>query len=223
MNGGAAGSVQAKNITADNPASDSTPLYSPDGKYIAYRAQQRPGYESDRFRLMLYDRRTGKSTPMTQTLDAWVGTFTWSPDSKRIYFVHESQGEAPVESFSIDRPYDPIITVDGDRKETDRTNFAVVVRDGYNDDLALTPDGKTLVFTRMSISFPTEIYKAGSERTVAEQLAHPPDRLIHLNDAVLSQIAMSPLEPFWFEELTATKSRASSSSRRISIPARNIP
>ncbi|MGA7648187.1 MAG: S9 family peptidase, partial [Terriglobales bacterium] len=189
----------AKNITADNPASDSTPLYSPDGKYIAYRAQQRPGYESDRFRLMLYDRRTGKSTPMTQTLDAWVGTFTWSPDSKRIYFVHESQGEAPVESFSIDRPYDPIITVDGDRKETDRTNFAVVVRDGYNDDLALTPDGKTLVFTRMSISFPTEIYKAGSERTVAEQLAHPPDRLIHLNDAVLSQIAMSPLEPFWFE------------------------
>ena len=41
----------AKNITADNPASDSTPLYSPDGRYIAYRAQQRPGYESDRFRL----------------------------------------------------------------------------------------------------------------------------------------------------------------------------
>ena len=55
VNGGA-----AKNITADNPASDSTPLYSPDGKYIAYRAQQRPGYESDRFRLMLYDRKTGE-------------------------------------------------------------------------------------------------------------------------------------------------------------------
>ncbi len=51
---------QAKNITADNPASDSTPLYSPDGRYIAYRAQQRPGYESDRFRLMLYDRKTGE-------------------------------------------------------------------------------------------------------------------------------------------------------------------
>jgi dipeptidyl aminopeptidase/acylaminoacyl peptidase len=55
VNGGA-----AKNITADNPASDSTPLYSPDGKYIAYRAQQRPGYESDRFRLMLYDREDGR-------------------------------------------------------------------------------------------------------------------------------------------------------------------
>ena len=60
VNSGATGAppVPPKNITADNPASDSTPLYSPDGKYIAYRAQQRPGYESDRFRLMLYDRKT---------------------------------------------------------------------------------------------------------------------------------------------------------------------
>ncbi len=54
--------AQTKNITADNPASDTTPLYSPDGRYIAYRAQQRPGYESDRFRLMLYDRKTGEKT-----------------------------------------------------------------------------------------------------------------------------------------------------------------
>ncbi|MFZ1141797.1 MAG: hypothetical protein WAN76_21670, partial [Candidatus Sulfotelmatobacter sp.] len=44
--------AKTKNITADNPASDTSPLYSPDGRYIAYRAQQRPGYESDRFRLM---------------------------------------------------------------------------------------------------------------------------------------------------------------------------
>src|SRR5207249_12050530 len=86
--------VQAKNITADNKAADETPLYSPDGKYIAYRAQQRPGYESDRFRLMLYDRKTGKSKPLTQRLDAWAGNFTWSQDSKRLYFVYEWQGKA---------------------------------------------------------------------------------------------------------------------------------
>ncbi len=59
----------AKNITADNPASDSTPLYSPDGRYIAYRAQQRPGYESDRFRLMLYDRKTGEKKNLTEDFD----------------------------------------------------------------------------------------------------------------------------------------------------------
>ena len=61
-----------KNITADNPASDSTPLYSPDGKYIAYRAQQRPGYESDRFRLMLYDRKTGEKRSLTDDVQ-WLG------------------------------------------------------------------------------------------------------------------------------------------------------
>ncbi len=72
--------AQTKNITADNPASDSTPLYSPDGRYIAYRAQQRPGYESDRFRLMLYDRKTGeKKNPDGESLDRWVGTFAWAP------------------------------------------------------------------------------------------------------------------------------------------------
>ena len=73
--------AKTKNITADNPASDTSPLYSPDGRYIAYRAQQRPGYESDRFRLMLYDRKTGEKKNLTENFDRWVGTFTWSPNS----------------------------------------------------------------------------------------------------------------------------------------------
>jgi len=189
--------AQTKNITAEKPASDSTPLYSPDGRYIAYRAQQRPGYESDRFQLMLYNRKTGEKKDLTEKLDSWVGTFVWSPDSKRIYFAHQWQDDSPVISFAIDRPFDQTITVDGDAK-SNSFNAEVVVRDGYNDDLVITPDGKTILFTRMSISFPTGLYQAGSERTVAEQLAHPADRLTHLNDAVLSKVSMSPLESFWF-------------------------
>ncbi len=188
----------AKNITADNPASDTSPLYSPDGRFIAYRAQQRPGYESDRFRLMLYDRKTGEKKNLTERLDAWVGTYAWSPDSKRIYFVYESSGETPVLSFAIDRPFDQTITVDGDPKETAKYNANVVVRDGFNDDISVTADGKTIVFTRMSISFPTAIYKTGSERSISEQLAHPPECLTHLNDASLANVSMSPLEPFLF-------------------------
>ena len=190
---------QAKNITADNPASDTSPLYSPDGRYIAYRAQQRPGYESDRFRLMLYDRKTGKKKNLTEKLDSWVGTFAWSPDSKRIFFAHQWQDESPVVSFAIDRPFDQTITVDGDPKEANGFNANVVVRDGYNDDIAITPDGKTIVFTRMSISFPNGIYKAGSDRTIAEQLAHPPERLTRVDGQALSAIAMSSLELFWFK------------------------
>jgi dipeptidyl aminopeptidase/acylaminoacyl peptidase len=189
---------QAKNITADNPASDSTPLYSPDGRYIAYRAQQRPGYESDRFRLMLYDRKTGEKKNLTEKLDGWVGTYTWTPDSERIYFVYESEGKAPVYSFEVNRPFDQTVTVDGDAKETARFNAAVAVRDGFNDDVALAPDGKTIVFTRMSISFPTAIYKTDSESSLANQITHPPVGLTHVNDALLSQVSMSRLESFWF-------------------------
>src|SRR5437868_388494 len=87
--GRASAPVAVKNITADNPASDSTPLYSPDGKYIAYRAQQRPGYESDRFRLMLYDRKTGQKKNLTENFDRWVGTMAWLPSSSAVYFSAE--------------------------------------------------------------------------------------------------------------------------------------
>jgi dipeptidyl aminopeptidase/acylaminoacyl peptidase len=187
-----------KNITADNKAADNTPLYSPDGKYIAYRAQQRPGYESDRWRLMLYDRKTRRSQSMTQSLDSWAGNFAWSPDSKRIFFTFESQGESPVESFEISRPFDQTITVDGDPAETARYNAAVIILDGYNDDLALTPDGKRVVFTRMSVSSPNDVYETGSDRTVAELIARPPQSLTRINDSVLSRVSMSPLESFWF-------------------------
>jgi len=180
----------AKNITADNPASDSTPLYSPDGKYIAYRAQKRPGDESDRFRLMLYDRKTGSKKVMTDKLDAWVGTFAWSPDSKRLYFVFESDGKALVDSFAVDRPYNRSIMVDGDGGK-DPSNFEFVVRDGYNDDLVPTSDGKTLLHTRMSVNFPNEIYR----QTLGQAWS---ERLTHLNDAVLSGVEMSPVEPFEF-------------------------
>src|SRR5262249_17353413 len=144
--------------TADNPASDSTPLYSPDGKYIAYRAQKRPGYESDRFRLVLFDRKASRARVMTDKLDAWVGTFAWSPDSKRIYFAFETSGLSLVDSFAIDRPYERTVAMDavGDQNSG---NFQSVVRDGYNDSLAVVADGKTILHTRMSVAFPTEIYR----------------------------------------------------------------
>ena len=50
----------ARNITAANPAYDGSPKYSPDGRYIGYRTQKQPGYESDLFRLAVYDRRAGR-------------------------------------------------------------------------------------------------------------------------------------------------------------------
>ena len=174
VNGGA-----AKNITADNPASDSTPLYSPDGKYIAYRAQQRPGYESDRFRLMLYDRKTGEKKNLTEGFDRWVGTFTWTPDAAGIFFNSEGEGETPILGLGLA----DLHTVE-------------VVRSGTNDDMAFSRDGQNLIFSANSINGPNEIYrfsycpKCDSHKDLKQ--------LTHINDAVLSNIEMSRLWHFSF-------------------------
>ena len=174
--------AQTKNITADNRASDSSPLYSPDGRYIAYRAQQRPGYESDRFRLMLYDRKTGEKKNLTEDFDRWVGTFIWAKDSKRIYFVWENAGRSLLEIADIDKP---VVS------PSDWFRAPAEAPSGYADDLALSPDGKTLFFTFMTLQHPTEIYRVGFQNP-----AHIP--LSHFNDALLSQVAMSSIESFWF-------------------------
>ncbi|HYH00125.1 MAG TPA: S9 family peptidase [Terriglobales bacterium] len=187
-----------------SPGSDSTPLYSPDGKYIAWRMQERAGYESDRFRLVLYERATGKITNLTENFDRWVGSFVWAPDGKRLYFSAENKGEAPI--YSVD-------VADGRIWERER---------GHNDDLAITRDGRTLLLTRMSAQVPNELFVLDLNTSIsavegrstitendlrdAKELGiNPPSgakvatKLTHLNDAVLSQIAMNPIESFWFK------------------------
>jgi dipeptidyl aminopeptidase/acylaminoacyl peptidase len=183
VNGGA-----AKNITADNPASDSTPLYSPDGRYIAYRAQQRPGYESDRFRLMLYDRKTEEKKNLTESFDRWVGTFTWAPDSRAVYFAYEESGRSPIRAVDLDG------------------QVLQELLPGFNDDLVTTFDGDSLLFTQMTLSRPNEIHvlrdlirrRDARKRFHVDEQYSPPPALTHLNDAVVSQVAMSPLVSFWF-------------------------
>jgi dipeptidyl aminopeptidase/acylaminoacyl peptidase len=212
VNGGtAASAVQAKNITADNPASDSTPLYSPDGKYIAYRAQQRPGYESDRFRLMLYERKTGEKKNLTEKFDRWVGAFTWAPNSRLIYFAAENEGGSSIY----------VISEDIERKEYPGGSvwtpifWPIQLLDGFSEDPSITKDGQTLLFTRMSVQSPGEIaqVKAGISDPCNLQVMQGKWKpgayhascylsrwqpLTHMNNSLLSQVAMSPLESFWF-------------------------
>jgi dipeptidyl aminopeptidase/acylaminoacyl peptidase len=165
-----------------SPGSDSTPLYSPDGRYLAWRMQERAGYESDRFRLVLYDRKSGQIRNLTENFDHWVETMAWSPDSKEIYFTSEDKGEVPIYRIGVEPG----------------TAAPQEITRGANDDLVVSPDGKTLVFTRMSIQAPNEVYKLALGSKQAEKLTH-------LNDSVLSQVAMQPLEPFWFAGAGGTK------------------
>jgi dipeptidyl aminopeptidase/acylaminoacyl peptidase len=199
----------AKNITADNPASDSTPLYSSDGRYIAYRAQQRAGYEADRFRLMLYDRKTGERKDLSEKFYNWVGTFAWATNSKAIFYVSEGLGMAIIGRMEIgpDPSYRParpgctftcisgVISKTPTNPDGSRKSSGMPSKAGYDDDLAPTPDGKQIVFSRMSIHAPTEIYTRSTQQ---EDFIKVGEQLTHLNDEELSGIAMSPLETFSF-------------------------
>ena len=185
---------EPKKLTT-NPGSDGTPMYSPDGKYIAYRSQQRGGYESDRFRLMLYERTTGKITDMTPNFDRWVDSMAWSPDSKSIYLTAGNQGENPIYALNVAQP----------------NPWPQELVDGYNDSPTPTPDGKTLVFDQMSIAAPNEIYSAPLNFPACRMAVPPnaysvPDCLLSkakpltmMNEPVLSQVAMQPMESFWFQ------------------------
>ncbi len=154
--------------------SDSTPLYSPDGKWLAWRMQARAGYESDRFRLVVYDRKAGKINNLTEGVDRWIENYAWAPDSKTIYFTSEDKGEVPIYRIDVDKP-----------------NQIHELARGANDDVQVSADGKTLVFSRMSVRAPNEIYRL----TIGEKEAQPVTRV---NERVLSLTMMQPLESFWF-------------------------
>jgi len=160
---------EARNITQDNPGSDASPQYSPNGRYIAYTSQARNGYESDLFRLRVYDRQTRSMKDLTTGFDQWVASFAWAPDSDTIYFTAPERGRQPVFRTSLSKP----------RVEK--------VMDGANNELAVTPDGKSFISTRSSLTEPAEIWRtpaAGSEST----------RLTHANDALLAELDMNPAE-----------------------------
>jgi dipeptidyl aminopeptidase/acylaminoacyl peptidase len=166
---------QSKKITV-NPAADNSPQYSPDGKYLAYRAQVRPGYESDRWRLMLIERATGKLTNLTEPIDRWVGSFAWGPDSSRLFFTIQDRGRQYIQFISVNGGAAPV----------------ALSGESYLDDMQLTPDGKSMVYTRQSGSSPVEIFRAASGGGAETALTQ-------LNDAVLSAHQLTTLEEFWVD------------------------
>ncbi len=159
-----------KKITT-GPGADNATLYSPDGKYLAFRSQARPGNESDRWRLMALDRATGRTTNLSEGLDRWVESFTWSPDSTRLFFTVEDRGRTGLQ----------MIPVTGGGART------IVSGASSLDDVQFTSDGRTMIYSEQSGSRPPEIFRASSAGGTGVALTH-------LNDRLLATAALQPLE-----------------------------
>ncbi len=173
-----------------SPGSDTTPLYSPDGKYIAWRSQARAGFEADKWRLLVQDRQSGKTRDLTEKFDRSLGSFAWGPTANAICFSAENHGEAPIYSVALES-----------------SQPAEIAR-LHADDLIFGRNG-ALYFTRMSIGAPNEIWRLVFADLTLSNPAQEiggfmtkhdvPTSVTHMNDALLSQIDMQPLESFTFK------------------------
>jgi dipeptidyl aminopeptidase/acylaminoacyl peptidase len=167
-----------------NPAADGYPRYSPDGRYIAYRAQSRPGFEADRWRLMLLDRANGTIQSLTADFDAHVASPVWTPDSKGLDFTAEEAGNAPIFHVSIHG-----------------NDVSQVLPTNSNASLKVSGDGKTLIFTSVSAIRPPEIYGMNADGTGLHQISHA-------NDDLFARLEIPAPEIVWYRGAGGTKIQA---------------
>ena len=160
-----------------SPGNDNTPAYSPDGKHIAWRSMARAGFEADKESLVVYQRELRQSRTLAADWDRSVGSFAWTPDSKMIFFGAEDNGESPVWALPLDAKEPAIIA---------RTHAG---------DFVFSNDGRTLFFSRVSIQAPSEIARIEVSGT-GKSVVIPVTRM---NEPLLSQIEMPPLELFTFK------------------------
>ncbi len=168
--------LKEKKLT-ENTALDHQPHYSPDGRYIAYTAMAKPGYESDTERLMLYERKTGTHTVLTEKLDRTVGQILWAPNNKALYFTCNDQGHNSI--YKVDL----------------KGNLQLVSADGFNSSIVLTPQEERLIFLRGYNHMPYEIFSlglVGKEKNKVVQLTRQ-------NSEFLAQHELPKLEDFHFK------------------------
>jgi dipeptidyl aminopeptidase/acylaminoacyl peptidase len=160
-------------ITGDNPAADQDPKYSPDGRYIAYRFQTKPGHESDRFRLAIYDRTAKTRQVLTEAIDNWVDGFQWSADGKAIWFTVEEKGRWP------------LLRVEVATGKTTRMLEGLSIKE-----FVISANQKAAYFTKSRVGEPVEVWRYGFEMKELK-------RLTSFNQAVADEVDIRPAEEQW--------------------------
>jgi dipeptidyl aminopeptidase/acylaminoacyl peptidase len=154
-----------------NPAADGLPRFSPDGKSLAYRAQARPGLESDRWQAWVLDLSTGSRRSLTADLDLWIDELAWAPDGKTLYaLVKEDKAESSIYALPLA----------GGAPSRFRLG-------GFAGDLRVSPDGATLYFTRDTLMAPGEIVRLKIG-------AGDPEPVTHMNASLLGSLTMAAPE-----------------------------
>ncbi len=160
---------------SESSGNDNQAVYSPDGRYIAFCSMEREGFEADKQRLMLYDRESKALRSLTDNFDYSVGEIVWSPNSRYIYFNAADEVNRTIFKFDL----------------TARMP-EVILKEGVNVNLNISPDGKTLYFRHQNATLPYEVFAMDTDGSNLRQITF-------MNKENLANLEMNPIETFWSE------------------------
>ena len=168
------GKAAPRLLTADNPAWDTHPRFSPDGTRLAYLAMARPGFEADRLAIQVLDLKGLRRSPLAPAWDRSVSQLVWAADGKTLYAVAAEHAREKI--FAVD-------VASGQVRP--------LVEEGSNGSLARTRLG-ALVFSRSRMTHPAELFAYDPALGQVRQLTR-------LNQARLEAVKLSEPEELWFE------------------------
>jgi len=167
------GTAAPKCLTEKNKAWDTAPQFSPDGKTLAYLAMKRPGFEADRFYLVLRSMADGSERILAEEWDHSVGTMTWGPQGKTIYVTAGNVGQTSL--FSIDVKSGSVKTL---------------VEKGWVTDIHVA--GKKIIYAMDHLNSPTEIYAIDMKGKKSEPVTA-------INKEKLAAVKMGEAQQFSFK------------------------
>ena len=172
------GSGTPLNITDGMDGYDNDPVFSPDGKYLAFHSMERPGFEADRNRVMIYDMASKNITDATAGLDQTAHGAQWTPDSNALLFTSETQGTQQI--FRVPR---------------NGGGAQQITKGRFNWGLAgVTPDGNHALVTFRNMLRPDEMAIVSTNDGTSKTLTH-------VNDEHYEHLELPTIEQRW---VTAT-------------------
>ncbi len=160
-----------RNLTEGMMGYDTHPIFSPDGKYIAWMSQERDGYESDKQRLFVMNLSSGEKQYLTSDFDYNVDAIQWLPDSKSLYFIGYKEGLKHIWQINLDKQLRQITT-------------------GQYDYIALDAVGNNMVATRQSQERAPELFTVNTKTGEAVEISFE-------NKAIYDQLITGKSEPRW--------------------------
>ncbi len=175
----------ARNLTEGLPGYDQDPVYSPDGRWIAFASMARGGFEADRRRLVLHDRKTGKNAELLPDFDASPLEVRWTADGKRLFFTVEVEGTTQIYTTPL---------VGAEAKPVTKGRHALA-------GLQVAPDGQTLYALRTTMERPAEVVRID----VTTGAISP---LTDVNHDAFAGLSLPQIDGEWFDTTDGKKVQA---------------